>query len=83
MDVLLTLDFVQLCRSAEADWNAEEPIAFDDEGGLAICRVSPEALQHVLARSEDLNPEQLADLEKLRVFIQKNGSQSIYELSTF
>ncbi|MFM9928340.1 hypothetical protein VLK31_35595 [Variovorax sp. H27-G14] len=81
MDVLNSLDFAVLCGQA-AEWNQGEPAVLLED--LVVVRVAPEALDHVLSGQHDgLESEQLADLDRLRLFVTQHGKEHVWEFATF
>jgi hypothetical protein len=83
LDALLSLDFELILLPSGAKWSAKEPEVFDEARGVAIARVNPEALRHVIANKRALSEEQASDVELLEAFAAKHGFDHMYELSTF
>ena len=83
LDVLITLDFEELLEGSGLSWCEDEPIQFDEDGGLAILKINPEALRSVVAINQGLAGEKLDDLQKLKAFVELHGFEHIYELTTF
>ena len=81
LESLVTLDFAVACSSAGLEWSMGEPVVYGE--GLAVLRVSPQGLTHVLESSGFSDPVQLEDLAKLRDFVSVHGSDHLYEFTTF
>ncbi len=84
LEVLITLDFAELVP-APLTWNAATPVAFDEDRGVAIVRVQPDALAFLLDHEATLtlDTEQRRDVALIRAFVAAHGRHAIYELATF
>ncbi len=84
LDDMLTLDFEELLEGAELDWaQAGDPVKLDEQSGMVLFGVNPDALKHVLKQSHQVETHQVADLEKLSGWLEGRGLENIYELSNF
>ncbi|QNK71329.1 hypothetical protein [Variovorax sp. PAMC26660] len=81
MEVMNSLDFAVLCGKS-VKWNQGEPAVLRDD--LVVVRVAPEALDHVLGgQHARLNSDQLADLDRLKMFVMQHGKEHAWEFATF
>ncbi|WGT62441.1 hypothetical protein [Variovorax paradoxus] len=81
MDVMNSLDFSVLCGDA-VKWNQGDPAVLLED--LVVVRVTPEALNHVLGgQHEGLDPDQRADLERLKEFVALHGKEHVWEFAAF
>lgn len=83
LEELGTLDFETVCSSSSIRWSSPQPVIYDEENGLAIFKVQPEGIEHVLCNRERFSTAQHSDLKLLADFVAENGIDSIYELATF
>lgn len=88
LDGLTTLDFSIINMKANTKWQKEKnPIVFDEDIGLVIIHISESGLNSVInykGELENVDTEtQEADILALKKFVNKHGSESLYELVTF
>lgn len=81
MEVMNSLDFTVLCGKT-VKWHHGEPAVLLDD--LVVVRVLPGALDHVIGgQHEGLDSVQLADLDRLKMFVTQHGKEHIWECATF
>ena len=81
MEVMNSLDFTVLCGKA-VKWTRGTPAVLLED--LVVVRVAPEALDYILGSQHDgLDSEQLADLDRLGMFVMRHGKEHVWEFATF
>ena len=94
LETMTTSDFRTLMAPSDAAWADGPPVCFDVSTGGVLKQISPEglnALHRVYSSSVDLSDmdglaalteEQRTDVEMLLAFVDENGPNDIYELTT-
>jgi hypothetical protein len=87
MNFLTTIDFSIITGEAGVNWTDGEPLKLDEESGIVILRVDEAGLKCLLnfkGSLENIQEEEMKqDIDTLREFISRNGTDNIYELATF
>jgi hypothetical protein len=83
LDAMTTIDFESFEMPANIRWSEGEPVVYDEEGGLAIVKVSEAGLAYLLEHAAEVPDEHQDDVRTLAEFVAKNGGAHIYELATF
>lgn len=85
---LISLDFAIINSHAGSKWESENnPVVYDEEGGLAIVHLTREGLQSVIGFEgglDDISKEnQDEDIAQIKAFVEKHGYDNLYEVATF
>jgi hypothetical protein len=88
LNCLTSLDFAIITRENNTNWNSENnPIVYDEDGGLVISHISKIGLVSVIEFKGELEnidkTTQNSDILKLKEFADKYGLDNLYELVTF
>jgi hypothetical protein len=83
LDAMTTIDFESLATAGNVAWAEGDPIQFDEDGGIALFKVSEAGLSYLLSHAASVPEEYQQDVRTLAEFVAKNGTAHIYELATF
>lgn len=83
LDAMTTVDLASFATAAKVRWAEGEPVKFDQEGGLAIFKISEAGIGYLISHISDVPEEYRDDARRLAAFVEKNGKSHIYELATF
>ncbi len=88
LDYLTSLDFAIINTLAGTKWESENnPVVYDEEGGLVIVHLAKDGLESVIAFKGELDnvdkETQQADIAQIKAFAEKHGYDNLYEVVTF
>jgi hypothetical protein len=88
LDGLTSIDFSVITEENNTSWESDNnPIVFDEEGGLVITHISKIGLVSVLEFKGELDDVEIetqnSDMQQLKAFTDKFGFDHLYELVTF
>jgi hypothetical protein len=88
LDALTSLDFEIINYQTNTSWEGENnPVLLDEENGAVLIHISQEGLKKVIEFKGTLDnvaiETQQSDIAILKNFIDKFGSDNLYECATF
>ncbi len=83
LNALTTLDFCIFLQDTKENWSESEPVYYDESKGIAVIKITEQALTYILNNPLNLSKEQEEDIINLKEFIENNGFSNNYEVTTF